>query len=88
MGTAVPNLAATVVFTGRKVRQWPAKGGSTAAAYVSDNQDLATIAADFCTGVGYRGIFDLDWRHDLRTGDYHLLDFNPRVGAQFRMFED
>ena len=79
---------ATVVFTGRKVRQWPAKGGSTAAAYVSDNQDLATIAADFCTRVGYRGIFDLDWRHDLRTGEYHLLDFNPRVGAQFRMFEN
>ena len=78
----------TVVFTGRKVRQWPAKGGSTAAAYVSDNQELATIAADFCAKVGYRGIFDLDWRRDLRTGEWHLLDFNPRVGAQFRMFEN
>lgn len=78
----------TVVFTGRKVRQWPAKGGSTAAAYVSDNRELASMAADFCAQVGYRGVFDLDWRRDLRTGEYHLLDFNPRVGAQFRMFEN
>jgi hypothetical protein len=38
--------------------------------------------------VGYRGIFDIDWRYDRRTGLYNLLDFNPRVGAQFRIFED
>jgi predicted ATP-grasp superfamily ATP-dependent carboligase len=79
---------ATVVFTGRKVRQWPPKGGSTAAAFVSVNQELSTIAADFCAKVGWRGAFDMDWRRDLRTGEYHLLDFNPRVGAQFRMFEN
>jgi hypothetical protein len=31
---------------------------------------------------------DLDYRLDLRDGEYKLLDFNPRVGAQFRVFED
>ena len=31
---------------------------------------------------------DLDYRLDLRDGQYKLLDFNPRVGAQFRLFED
>jgi hypothetical protein len=30
----------------------------------------------------------MDWRLDRRNGRYYLLDFNPRVGAQFRMFED
>lgn len=82
------DAAATVVFTGRKVRSWPSGGGSTSAAYTAVNPELATMAADFCADVGYRGVFDLDWRRDLRTDEYHLLDFNPRVGAQFRMFEN
>lgn len=46
------------------------------------------LAKLFCAQVGYRGIFDIDWRLGQRTGRYYLLDFNPRVGAQFRMFED
>ena len=33
-------------------------------------------------------MLDLDIRLDERTGDYHLLDFNPRLGAQFRVFRD
>jgi predicted ATP-grasp superfamily ATP-dependent carboligase len=31
---------------------------------------------------------DLDFRFDMRDGQYKLLDFNPRIGANFRMFED
>lgn len=79
---------ARVVFTGRKVRCWPVRGGSTAAAYGATNQELAELASRFCAAVGYRGIFDIDWRLDTRSGAYNLLDFNPRVGAQFRVFED
>ena len=79
---------ADVVFTGRKVRTWPAHGGATAAAYTAADLELAILAKLFCAQVGYRGIFDMDWRLDRRNGRYYLLDFNPRVGAQFRMFED
>jgi predicted ATP-grasp superfamily ATP-dependent carboligase len=77
-----------VVFAGRKIRSFPVKGGSTAAGYVAENPELVRLAADFCTKVGFRGIFDIDWRLDRRDGQHYLLDFNPRVGAQFRMFED
>lgn len=31
---------------------------------------------------------DIDYRFDKRDGQYKLLDFNPRIGAQFRLFED
>ena len=79
---------AEVVFTGRKVRTWPTSGGATAAAYTAPEIELVATAKLFCAQVGYRGIFDIDWRLDRRTGSYYLLDFNPRVGAQFRMFED
>lgn len=79
---------AEVVFTGRKVRTWPTHGGATAAAYTAADRELAILARLFSAQVGYRGIFDMDWRLDRRSGRYYLLDFNPRVGAQFRMFED
>jgi predicted ATP-grasp superfamily ATP-dependent carboligase len=38
--------------------------------------------------ISYAGIVDLDYRLDKRNGEYKLLDFNPRIGAQFRLFED
>jgi predicted ATP-grasp superfamily ATP-dependent carboligase len=31
---------------------------------------------------------DLDYCLDKRDGQYKLVDFNPRIGAQFRVFED
>lgn len=79
---------AEVVFTGRKVRTWPAHGGATAAAYTFANPTMKKLTEEFCAAVGFRGIFDIDWRYDRRSGQYNLLDFNPRVGAQFRIFED
>ncbi len=79
---------AEVVFTGRKVRTWPAHGGALAAGYTAPDLELVAVTRLFCGKVGFRGIFDIDWRLDRRTGCYYMLDFNPRVGAQFRMFED
>jgi hypothetical protein len=76
-----------VTFTGVKVRSWPPHAGMTACAYIVPNPDLAEMAERFCKEIGFRGIADLDWRFDRRDGKYKLLDFNPRIGAQFRLFE-
>jgi predicted ATP-grasp superfamily ATP-dependent carboligase len=76
------------IFTGRKFWSWPPRAGVTAYARTERNEELEQIAGELCRRIGYRGIFDTDWRYDRRTGTYFLLDFNPRVGAQFRMFED
>lgn len=76
------------MFTGVKVRSWPPHAGMTACAYVVDNGELARMAAQFIKRIGFSGIVDLDWRYDRRDGRYKLLDFNPRVGAQFRLFEN
>jgi len=76
------------VFTGRKYWSWPARTGMTAYARTERNEELERAARDLCRRIGYRGIFDTDWRYDRRTGTYLLLDFNPRIGGQFRMFED
>ncbi|MEU6664703.1 ATP-grasp domain-containing protein [Streptomyces sp. NPDC046727] len=76
------------LFTGVKVRSWPPHAGMTANAYVVDNPELADLAARFVKQIGFCGIIDLDLRFDRRDGQYKLLDFNPRVGAQFRLFEN
>ncbi|AZM54826.1 ATP-grasp domain-containing protein [Streptomyces sp. WAC 01529] len=75
------------LFTGVKVRAWPPHAGMTASAYVVDNPELADLAARFIKRIGFTGVIDLDLRFDRRDGQYKLLDFNPRMGAQFRLFE-
>ncbi|MFI9026724.1 ATP-grasp domain-containing protein [Streptomyces sp. NPDC053560] len=80
--------AASAMFTGVKVRSWPPHAGMTACAYVVDNPELADMTAQFIKRIGFSGIIDLDWRYDRRDRRYKLLDFNPRMGAQFRLFEN
>ncbi|WP_433856994.1 ATP-grasp domain-containing protein [Streptomyces kronopolitis] len=80
--------APLALFTGVKVRSWPPHAGMTACAHVADNPELARMSARFIRRIGFAGIADLDWRLDRRDGRYKLLDFNPRMGAQFRLFEN
>jgi predicted ATP-grasp superfamily ATP-dependent carboligase len=71
-----------LVFTGRKLHNWPPGGGVTARGVSVPNPRLAEAAAEFCRRIGYRGIGDMDWRHDPSDDTYKLVDFNPRLGAQ------
>jgi D-aspartate ligase len=76
-----------VIFTGRKLRSWPPQAGVTTYAYTQSNAEVAELTHELCSKVGFRGICDLDWRFDSAAGEYKLVDFNPRLGAQFRLFE-
>ncbi|MFJ9018568.1 ATP-grasp domain-containing protein [Streptomyces sp. NPDC102259] len=73
---------------GRKLCAWPRGAGLTAVGEWTENPQVRTLAQRLTDELGYRGIFDLDFRRCGTTGDYHLLDFNPRPGAQFRLFAD
>jgi predicted ATP-grasp superfamily ATP-dependent carboligase len=77
-----------VAFTGRKLVASPRFANATALGTVCSDPGLLSLARRFCRSIGYRGCFDLDWRQDRRDGVFRLVDFNPRVGAQFRLFED
>jgi D-aspartate ligase len=74
-----------VLFTGIKLRSYPAFAGATTLARAVRNDALREQAIKICSDIHYRGIMDLDFRRDA-NGNYNLLDFNPRVGAQFRLF--
>jgi D-aspartate ligase len=72
--------------TGVKVRSYPARAGLTSYGRCVPNPALRDDVAGLLRRLGYRGIVDLDFRLDERDGQYKLLDFNPRLGAQFRLF--
>ncbi|WP_435974329.1 ATP-grasp domain-containing protein [Streptomyces sp. Qhu_M48] len=74
--------------TGRKERSWPDGAGLTAVGRWAVNPAVDRTARELFEALGYRGVCDLDFRLDPTTGAYHLLDFNPRPGAQFRLFTD
>ncbi|MEU9453589.1 ATP-grasp domain-containing protein [Streptomyces sp. NPDC048277] len=73
---------------GRKQRAWPRGAGLTAVGLWTPNAQVQALAERLTGELGFRGIFDLDFRRCGSTGRYHLLDFNPRPGAQFRLFAD
>ncbi|MEB3959663.1 ATP-grasp domain-containing protein, partial [Streptomyces kunmingensis] len=73
---------------GTKRHAWPRGAGLTAVGRWDHAPRLHAMAEHLVEALGYRGIFDIDFRRDAETGAYHLLDFNPRPGAQFRLFAD
>ncbi|MDH6700967.1 ATP-grasp domain-containing protein [Streptomyces griseoviridis] len=73
--------------TGVKLLAWPRGAGLTAVGRWTPNPRVTALADRLVTELGYRGILDLDFRRGP-SGRYHLLDFNPRPGAQFRLFAD
>ncbi len=73
-------------FTGVKVRSYPPYVGPTTLGRCTANERLRRQAEMLFKALSYRGIMDLDYRLDRRDGQYKLLDFNPRIGAQFRLF--
>jgi len=72
--------------TGVKDRSYPAGAGLTSFGRCVPNDALRASVTGLLSRLGYRGIADLDLRLDDRDGQYKLLDFNPRLGAQFRLF--
>jgi D-aspartate ligase len=75
-------------FTGVKERSYPADAGLTSLGRSVPNEELRDQVTALLAKLGYRGLLDLDIRLDERSGEYNLLDFNPRLGAQFRLFRD
>jgi predicted ATP-grasp superfamily ATP-dependent carboligase len=79
---------ATCLFggAGRKERAHPPAAGLTTLGRWLRNPTVEAIAQRLAAQVGYRGVLDIDFRYDAAAGVYHVVDLNPRLGAQFRLF--
>ncbi|QEV47028.1 ATP-grasp domain-containing protein [Streptomyces vinaceus] len=73
--------------SGRKELSWPVRTGLTAVGRWLPDPAVEEAALRLARRLGYQGILDLDFRRD-ENGCFRLVDFNPRPGAQFRLFTD
>jgi predicted ATP-grasp superfamily ATP-dependent carboligase len=86
-GIASTDGRAPVVWTGRKLMSHPTGTGVGVLNLAQPHAELATHVAQLCEHIGYAGPFDTDWIVNPGRGTAHLIDFNPRRGAQFRTFQ-
>ncbi|MFJ6484385.1 ATP-grasp domain-containing protein [Streptomyces sp. NPDC091682] len=73
--------------SGRKELSWPVRTGLTAVGRWLPDPAVEEAGLRLAERLGYQGILDLDFRRD-ELGCFRLVDFNPRPGAQFRLFVD
>ncbi|MFE2329382.1 ATP-grasp domain-containing protein [Streptomyces sp. NPDC059385] len=76
-----------LVGSGRKELSWPLRTGLTAVGRWLPDPAVEEAGLRLAERLGYQGILDLDFRRD-ESGAFRLVDFNPRPGAQFRLFTD
>jgi predicted ATP-grasp superfamily ATP-dependent carboligase len=77
-----------LMVSANKLREYPVDRGLTTLGVARPNPAVTDAAARFIEQIGYRGLFDMEFRHDARDGSYGLIDFNPRAGANFRLCVD
>lgn len=82
-----PESRPVAMFSGQKMRALPAGTGVGTCSIAHRNDRVIEAARDFAQAVGYVGVCDIDFRYDQRDDAYKMLDFNPRRGAQFRLFQ-
>jgi predicted ATP-grasp superfamily ATP-dependent carboligase len=79
---------AVVGFTGRKLRSYPPFVGATSYGISLVNKKVRSLAQSLLRDLHYAGIVELEFRLDKRDGQYKLIDFNPRLGAQFQFLRN
>ncbi|MGH3931855.1 MAG: hypothetical protein ACRDTF_17985, partial [Pseudonocardiaceae bacterium] len=75
-------------FVGITERSYPAHAGLTSLGRWVDNAALHEQSTDLVARLGFQGLLDLEYRWDPRDDQYKLMNFSPRLGAQFRLFSD
>ncbi len=65
---------------GHKIRQWPEQAGTITAGRVVRNAAVERIGEALIHAVGFHGIANTEFKRDVRTGEFKLIEINPRPG--------
>ena len=65
-------------FTGRKLRQWPPRSGSTSLGVSVTNETIATLSAEMLESLAFRGYGSVEFKRDARTGRFVVME--PTAG--------
>lgn len=67
------------LFSGRKVRGYPPDIGDCKVGQVEDvPPHLKETVIDMCEDLGYHGIAEFEFKRDSETGEFYLIEVNPR----------
>ena len=67
------------IFTGRKVRGFPPDSGDCIVGQVEEvPEDLKSLVKQICKSIGYQGIAEFEFKKDVNTGQFKLIEINPR----------
>ncbi len=68
-------------FTKRKDRQYPARFGTGSYHHTLWDEEVAETGLRFLQGMGIRGLGNVEFKRDERTGALRLIEGNPRFTA-------
>jgi D-aspartate ligase len=75
-------------LTAKMIRQYRPYAGRTSLGVCAANDTVASQTKEFMRAVSYRGALDIGFKYSERTGQYRIIDVNPRIGATFRLLVD
>lgn len=72
-------------FNTRKVRQVPEMIGTGIVVQSAENSELSERSEKLLKHIAYYGISEIEYKRDPRTGEYYLIEINPRFWDQHRL---
>lgn len=68
-------------FTGQKIRTYPPYAGIGCYVKSVDKPELKALGLDVLERIGYRGLALAQFKQHSETGEYYLLEINPRLSS-------
>lgn len=76
------------VFTGRKLRQYPAGFGSASLVVSANCKETRDLTLKFLRDINFHGIFGAEYKRDPRDGRLKMIEINPRPTLWFQAAND
>lgn len=78
VGLCATRAGVAAAFTSRKLGQVPAEFGDGLIVQAAPVPEIVPLAGRAVERFGYHGLADIEFKRDARSGEYKLLDINPR----------
>lgn len=74
-----------VFFNTQKVRQVPEMVGTGVVVQSAENRELCEASERLLACIGFKGVSEIEYKRDRRSGEYFLIEINPRFWDQHRL---
>ena len=73
-----PSGTPVTTFCHRRLREYPISGGPSTLCESANDPVLVELGTRLLTALDWRGVAMVEFKRDYRTGEYRLLEINPR----------